>query len=872
MFSGFTSGGGTRTVKTFFSDGKGPAKVETKTYTIGGPGGSSIGYTSGGGGGFGAGDIDLGFGDTFGGRGVRFGFGGGDQDGGFGGFRFKGFSSGPAEPGPKPKISGRPQRTAQRNPFAGLTDQKYADIKSKCLEQQILFEDPEFLAEDDSIFFSRRPPRRFEWKRPHEICDDPQWISEGASRFDVRQGELGDCWLLAAVASLTCNQTLFNKVVPPDQSFSDSYCGLFRFNFWHQGDWKEVVVDDRLPTYNGQLVFMHSTEKNEFWSALLEKAYAKLTGSYESLKGGSTSEAMEDFTGGVTEMFELRGKHPPNLLAIMLKAHERGSLMGCSIDADPGQLEAQQDNGLIMGHAYSITSVSLMDIKTSRIEGQIPMVRVRNPWGNECEWKGAWSDSSQEWSLISDDEKEELGLKKDDDGEFWMSFKDFTAEFQKLEICNLGPDSLDDLDVSNKKRWEMHKEHGGWVRRVNAGGCRNYLETFWTNPQYRMTLTDPDDDDDEDLCTAIVAVLQKDRRKKRKEGLDLLTIGYVIYKVEEGQTGPLDLKFFKYNASVAKSPTFINMREVCGRHKLEPGTYCIIPSTFEPQQEGDFLVRIFSEKANTSGEMDEQTSYVDDGRRRRYQPSPQPGAPITPRWVVGYQTGVSPEEAQEEVTPIHVAPVASVPPHLHGGAVAQAMSRKVASGLRERPEPTEEEQEQESSLKQNFRKIAGEDMEIDAFELQEILNAVFQKDERLQTTYEQFAFSGFTIDATRSMVAMHDGDLSGKLGYDEFKDLWEDLRRWKGVFKEYDHDQSGNLNSFELRAALNSVGFRLSNRTLQSLVMRYSNREGKIDFGDFIVCAVRLKTMLNSFRGLDPENQGFAPYDIESFIQTTMYS
>ena len=82
----------------------------------------------------------------------------------------------------------------------------------------------------------------------------------------------------------------------------------------------------------------------------------------------------------------------------------------------------------------------------------------------------------------------------------------------------------------------------------------------------------------------LVRVLQKDRRKKRKEGLDMLTIGYVIYTLGDENHGTLDVKFFKYNASYAKSLSFINLREleVYGRHKLSPGIYVIIPFTFEP--------------------------------------------------------------------------------------------------------------------------------------------------------------------------------------------------------------------------------------------------------------------------------------------------
>ena len=75
--------------------------------------------------------------------------------------------------------------------------QNYEELKQRCLASGTLFEDPTFPANDSSFYMHGRGPQRFKWIRPGEIVSNPLFFSEGAQRFDVMQGELGNCWLLA---------------------------------------------------------------------------------------------------------------------------------------------------------------------------------------------------------------------------------------------------------------------------------------------------------------------------------------------------------------------------------------------------------------------------------------------------------------------------------------------------------------------------------------------------------------------------------------------------------------------------------------------------------------------------------------------------
>lgn len=66
-------------------------------------------------------------------------------------------------------------------------------------------------------------------------------------------------------------------------------------------------------------------------------------------------------------------------------------------------------------------------------------------------------------------------------------------------------------------------------------------DSFWTNPQFLVQLDEEDDDPDdgEAGCSLVVGVIQKNRRRMRKVGEDMHTVGFAVYEVRSVRRGLL---------------------------------------------------------------------------------------------------------------------------------------------------------------------------------------------------------------------------------------------------------------------------------------------------------------------------------------------
>lgn len=487
------------------------------------------------------------------------------------------------------------------------------------------------------------------WKRAKDLINDAHFVCDESGRYydssrineqnykkyfnttDLDQGALGNCWFISGACGIIQNYDLFGRVVPFDNTLEDNgYTGAFHFRFWLFGEWKEVVIDDFLPVdSNDRLIFSKNHDhKSEFWAALLEKAYAKVCGSYEALDGGLTTDALIDMSGGIDEEYDLKKvrktMHTSKRYGkcdnvdfgcfweILVNARKKQSVIGANIAqlSTDSANEMQTPNGLVRGHAYIITKLAEIEVKGDLHK----IMRIYNPWGNDVEWKGEWSDKSSIWRQIDNEVKELLELKIENDGEFWMSYKDWVQNFDMCQICNLTPNLQHDISESDWENsrvlstlfsmWQCQLFHGKWTRGISAGGCgQPRREMFWTNPQFTFIINECDLDSN-NSCYVIIGLMQKHTRKKRTElKVDSAEayIQYRLFKLKDTQIFIDNIKSHQQIEShdlerVDSSGPYINKREVTARFSLKQGAYVIIPTTYEEGEEGEFLLRIFTEK------------------------------------------------------------------------------------------------------------------------------------------------------------------------------------------------------------------------------------------------------------------------------------
>lgn len=145
-------------------------------------------------------------------------------------------------------------------------------------------------------FFHPPPPKPGSVHRLSWIFENPQFTVDGYSSSDIKQGSNGDCWWLAAVATIAHRKDLMDKVCVA----RDEECGVYGFVFHRDGEWISTVVDDNLylrerdfgqdsdiydatgkkaRLYKKQkqsgsesLFFAKCADANETWLPLLEKA------------------------------------------------------------------------------------------------------------------------------------------------------------------------------------------------------------------------------------------------------------------------------------------------------------------------------------------------------------------------------------------------------------------------------------------------------------------------------------------------------------------------------------------------------------------------------------------------------------------------
>ncbi|KAI0669499.1 hypothetical protein C8Q78DRAFT_1040244 [Trametes maxima] len=125
-------------------------------------------------------------------------------------------------------------------------------------------------------------------------------------------------------------------------------------------------------------------------------------------------------------------------------------------------------------------------------------------------------------------------------------------------------------------------------------------------------------------------------------------------------------------------------------------------------------------------------------------------------------------------------------------------------------------------------------------------------------------------------MTIFDTDRSGTIGFNEFAGLWKYIKDWQNVYRHFDRDQSGSIDSNELQDALRQFGYNLSPQLLHLVERKYGSGPGVgaapqgITFDRFVRACVVIKQVSESFQRLDTDRDGWVQINYEQFMHTVL--
>jgi len=471
--------------------------------------------------------------------------------------------------------------------------------------------DPEFINEDVSLYLDPDKTATSEpkspdyaektghvtWKRPQDIytVGEPKMCVNGVEPADVEQGALGDCWLLSSFMLLASQPQLLQNLIVYDGIDK----GFAVFQFFKNGKWQQIIVDTLIPYSETQksIAYARSHNPQEFWLPLLEKAYAKLQGSYESINGGSMAVGLVDVSGGVSEKFVLTDPDMQGPLANgqffrqLLKYNSQGYLIGCANSQKDDHGNTHDGNGpqgILFNHAYGLERIE--DFKDINLQ----ILRIRNPWGHG-EWEGRFKDEDEAWDEFKN-LRDRLNYTFKNDGNWWMMWEDWKAHFNRVYVCKLFPQSWSQFSVPGK--WEGNTAGGPYPvqpdrdEEVKSSHAKIDSNDRWfNNPQYRFTVTKK--------TQVIISLMQEDFNTSKKE---YIPVNFTVVRVKSRRDRLYDLDQDDIVCNAAEGGQRFSQREITKTLTLEPTYnkknvhYIIIPNTENEGKnpERPFFLRIFS--------------------------------------------------------------------------------------------------------------------------------------------------------------------------------------------------------------------------------------------------------------------------------------